>query len=131
MNCTNVNIAMNRRDFFGRFALGLGGMALSGLINRDLLGASKPDSFKGILGQPHFAPKAKRIIYLFMSGGPSQHDLFDYKPLLKKLRGQDLPDSVRMGQRLTGMSANQATLPLAPSIFQFAQHGKSGAWISE
>ena len=66
-----------------------------------------------------------------MSGGPSQLDLFDYKPLLNKLNGQDLPDSVRMGQRLTGMSANQATLPLAGSIFKFAQHGQSGAWVSE
>ncbi|MEO6181619.1 MAG: DUF1501 domain-containing protein [Verrucomicrobiota bacterium] len=131
MNCTHVNFAMNRRDFFGRFALGIGGMALSGLMNRDLRAAAKVSPFKGILDQPHFAPKAKRIIYLFMSGGPSQHDLFDYKPLLKKLNGQDLPASVRMGQRLTGMSANQATLPMAGSIFEFAQHGKSGAWISE
>ncbi len=131
MNCTHVNFAMNRRDFFGRFALGLGGMALSGLMNRDLLGAPKSNAIKGILGQPHFAPKAKRIIYLFMSGGPSQLDLFDHKPLLKKLNGHDLPASVRMGQRLTGMSANQATLPIAASIFDFAQYGKSGAWISE
>ena len=131
MNCTHVNFAMNRRDFFGRFALGLGGMALSGLMSRDLLAAPNASAFKGILDQPHFAPKAKRVIYLFMSGGPSQLDLFDHKPLLKKLNGQDLPASVRMGQRLTGMSANQATLPMAGSIFEFAQHGKSGAWISE
>ena len=131
MNCTHVNFAMNRRDFFGRFALGLGGMALSGLMSRDLLAAPPANALKGILDQPHFAPKAKRVIYLFMSGGPSQLDLFDHKPLLKKLNGQDLPASVRMGQRLTGMSANQATLPMAGSIFEFAQHGKSGAWISE
>src|SRR5678815_5772305 len=129
MNCQHVNFQMNRRDFFGRFALGIGGMALFGLLNRDAAAAANP--FKGILDQPHFAPKAKRVIYLFMSGGPSQHDLFDYKPLLNKLNGQDLPASVRMGQRLTGMSGNQATLPLAGSLFKFAQHGQSGAWISD
>jgi hypothetical protein len=77
------------------------------------------------------APKAKRVIYLFMSGGPSQQDLFDYKPKLNELNGQELPDHVRRGQRLTGMSGNQATLPLAGSQFQFAQHGKSGAWVSD
>src|SRR5688572_19390119 len=106
MNCTHVNFEMNRRDFFGRFALGMGGMALFGLLNRDAEGAPPiaANPFKGILDKPHFVPKAKRIIYLFMSGGPSQHDLFDYKPLLNKLNGQDLPASVRMGQRLTGMS---------------------------
>ncbi|HXE56060.1 MAG TPA: DUF1501 domain-containing protein, partial [Tepidisphaeraceae bacterium] len=93
--------------------------------------AAASNPFKGILPAPHFAPKANRIIYLFMSGGPSQLDLFDYKPLLNKMNGQDLPASVRMGQRLTGMSANQATLPMAGSIFKFAQHGKSGAWLSE
>ena len=130
MNCDHVNFQMNRRDFFGRFALGMGGMALFSLLNRDARAAAV-NPFKGILDQPHFAPKAKRIIYLFMSGGPSQHDLFDYKPLLNKLNGQDLPESVRGGQRLTGMSGNQATLPLAGSIFKFAQHGQSGAWVSE
>ncbi len=130
MNCEHVNFQMNRRDFFGRFALGMGGMALFGLLNRDGRAAGL-NPFKGILDQPHFPPKAKRIIYLFMSGGPSQHDLFDYKPLLNKLNGQDLPESVRGGQRLTGMSGHQATLPLAGSIFKFAQHGQSGAWVSE
>jgi hypothetical protein len=132
MNCNHVNFQMNRRDFFGRFALGMGGMALFGLLNRDLWAApAAANPFRGILDRPHFAPKAKRVIYLFMSGGPSQHDLFDYKPLLNKLNGQDLPASVRMGQRLTGMSGNQATLPLAGSIFKFAQHGEAGAWVSE
>src|SRR5205814_2591503 len=130
---THMNFQMNRREFFGRFAFGLGGAALCGLFHRDALAApgAAVNPFKGILDQPHFAPKAKRIIYLFMSGGPSQHDLFDYKPLLNKMNGQDLPASVRMGQRLTGMSANQATLPLAGSIFKFGQHGESRAWVSE
>ena len=85
----------------------------------------------GVLKAFHFPPKAKRVIYLFMSGGPSQLDLFDYKPLLNQMNGKDLPESVRMGQRLTGMSANQATLPMAGSIFKFARHGNSGAWVSE
>src|SRR5438045_4048338 len=133
MNCSHINFQMNRRDFFGRFGLGLGGAALFGLINRNSSAAPPHASnpFQGVLNAPHFAPKAKRIIYLFMSGGPSQHDLFDYKPLLNKMNGQDLPASVRMGQRLTGMSANQATLPLAGSLFKFARHGQSGAWVSE
>ncbi len=132
MNCQHINFQMNQREFFGRFALGMGGMALFSLLNRDAFSAAQTvNPFKGILDQPHFAPKAKRIIYLFMSGGPSQHDLFDYKPLLNKLNGQDLPASVRMGQRLTGMSGNQATLPLAGSLFKFAQYGQSGAWVSD
>jgi hypothetical protein len=134
MTCAHINFQMNRRDFFGRFALGLGGMALAGLFERDALAgaAAKPaNPFQGILDAPHFVPKAKRIIYLFMSGGPSQHDLFDYKPLLNQRNGEDLPESVRMGQRLTGMTGQQARLPLAGSIFKFAQHGRSGAWVSE
>lgn len=80
---------------------------------------------------PHHAAKAKRVIFLFQHGGPSQLDLFDWKPNLAKVRGQDLPESVRQGQRLTGMTAYQATFPTAPTVFQFAQHGKSGAWLSE
>jgi hypothetical protein len=80
---------------------------------------------------PHFPPKAKRIIYLFQSGAPSQMELFDYKPRLVEFRGTELPDSIRMGQRLTGMTSTQSTFPVAPSLFQFAQHGNSGAWVSE
>ncbi|HEY2827790.1 MAG TPA: DUF1501 domain-containing protein, partial [Pirellulales bacterium] len=106
MNCSHVNFGMSRRDFFGRFAYGLGGAALFGLLGRDAsaAAASIQNPFKGILPSPHFPPKAKRIIYLFMAGGPSQLDLFDYKPLLNQRNGQDLPESVRMGQRLTGMT---------------------------
>ena len=115
----------------GRAGLGLGGVALAGLLNREAASGAPTNPFKGILDKPHLAPKAKRIIYLFMAGGPSQLDLFDHKPLLNEMNGQDLPDSVRMGQRLTGMSGNQATLPLAGSIFKFAKHGKSGAPVSE
>jgi hypothetical protein len=133
--CNNIDVSINRRDFLARCGLGLGGAALMSLLNRDALAtaSSRVDAnpFKGILPAPHLAPRAKRIIYLFMSGGPSQLDLFDHKPLLNKMNGQDLPASVRGGQRLTGMSANQATLPLAGSIFKFDRHGKSGAWMSE
>jgi hypothetical protein len=124
---------MNRRDFFGRFALGMGGMALSRLLGQSGFAATTKNEnpFKGILPAPHLPPKAKRIIYLFMSGGPSQLDLFDHKPLLNKMTGEDLPESVRMGQRLTGMTGFQARLPLAGSLFKFAKHGQSGATISE
>ena len=124
-----VDLALNRRAFFGQSALGLGTAALASLLGggRMALGAEAG----GVLPAPHFAPKAKRVISLFMSGGPSQHDLLDHKPLLNRLNGQDLPASVRMGQRLTGMSAHQATLPLAGSAFRFAQHGQGGAWFSE
>ena len=112
--------------------MGLGGVAVAGLFNHEARAAAPMENpFKGILPAPHLAPKANRIIYLFMSGGPSQLDLFDYKPLLNKLNGQDLPASVRMGQRLTGMSGNQATLPLAGSIFKFAQYGDCRAWVSD
>ena len=94
----------------------------------DLMASNqKPSGFAGILDAPHSLPKAKRVIYLFMSGGPSQIDLLDDKPMLRKMNGEDLPDSVRMGQRLTGMSANQAKLPMAGSIFKFTKHGQSGA----
>jgi hypothetical protein len=133
--CDNIDYSMNRRGFLGRLGLGLGGVAMMGLLNKgaaaDVARASSPNPFAGVMPAPHLAPKAKRIIYLFMSGGPAQQDLFDHKPLLNEMNGQDLPASVRMGQRLTGMSGNQATLPLAGSLFKFARHGKSGATVSE
>ena len=107
--------------------MGLGGIALADLLNTPRGVAADP----GILKGTHHLAKAKRFIYLFQSGGPSQLETFDYKPLLNEKNGEQLPDSVRNGQRLTGMSGNQATLPLAGSIFKFAQAGRSGAWISE
>jgi hypothetical protein len=125
---THINFEMNRRDFFGRFALGLGGAALSGLFRNT---AAELNPLSGILPSPHVTAKAKRIIYLFMSGGPSQLDLFDYKPKLNEMNGQDLPESIRKGQRLTTMTSNQARLPMAGSAFKFARHGKCGAWVSE
>ena len=132
MNCGHLNFDMTRRDFFGRFALGLGGAALAQLSGSSAFGAARSAKLdQGLPGFPNFAPRAKRIIYLFMSGGPAQMDLFDYKPELNRLHGQELPPSVRQGQRLTGMSSNQASLPLAGSAFKFRQHGRSGAWVSE
>ena len=104
-----------------------------GLLQRNQAAGSPAmaNPFAGILPATHIAPKAKRIIYLFMSGGPSQLDLFDHKPLLNQRNGEDLPDSVRRGQRLTGMSANQAALPMAGSVFKFGRHGQSGMTVSE
>lgn len=121
---------LSRRSFLQRAAMGFGGIALAQLLQSEgLLGAIAGETTP--LPGPHFAPKAKRVIYLFQSGGPSQLDLFDYKPLLNQRNGEQLPDSVRQGQRLTGMSANQSSIPMAGSIFGFKQHGQSGAWMSE
>jgi hypothetical protein len=117
-------IEITRRHFFSRSATGLGMAALAHLLSRDA-GAT------GLPGLPHFPPKAKRVIYLFQHGAPSQLDLFDYKPNLVQRRGEDLPDSVRMGQRLTGMTAYQTKFPTAPSLFRFDRYGQSGAWLSE
>jgi hypothetical protein len=122
-------LAMTRRQFFGQSAAGIGVAALASLLNGDV--AAAPEQTGGLPGLPHFRPRARRIIYLFQSGAPSQMDLFDHKPKLHDLRGTELPASVRMGQRLTGMTATQATFPVAPSKFTFARHGRSGALVSE
>jgi hypothetical protein len=117
-----------------RAGIGLGSLALGSLLDR---GAARGESVRsaaelgGLSGLPHFAPRAKRVIYLLQSGAPSQLDLFDYKPAIQEKRGIELPDSVRMGQRITTMTSGQKSLPVAPSIFKFAQHGQSGAWLSE
>ena len=126
-------LRLTRRHFFGRSASGIGMAALAGLLRQDLRAENLPGkkAHGGLPGLPHFAPKAKCVVYLFQSGGPSQMELFDYKPRLTEFQGQDLPDSVRKGQRLTGMSATQSSFPVVPSKFQFAQYGKSGAWVSE
>src|SRR6185369_10790240 len=122
---------LSRRHFLRNFGMGLGGIALAQLLGQDGFANATTPEHRGMPGAPHFAPKARRIIYLFMAGGPSQLETFDYKPLLNQRNGEDLPESVRMGQRLTGMSGNQAVLPLAGSIYKFQQHGKAGAWVSE
>jgi hypothetical protein len=124
---------LSRRKFLDRFGLGLGGIALAHLVNpvRTLGEAATSPPPGGMPAGPHFPARAGRIIYLFMAGGPSQLETFDYKPLLNERNGEDLPESVRMGQRLTGMSGNQAKLPLAGSIYKFQRHGQCGAWVSE
>jgi hypothetical protein len=119
-------LELTRRHFFSRTATGIGGAALASLLGPDLGAATGARP-----GLPHFAPKAKRVIYLFQSGGPSQMELFDYKPRLVEFQGQNLPESVRQGQRLTEMSATQSSFPVVPSRYRFAQHGQSGAWVSE
>ncbi|MDX2249005.1 MAG: DUF1501 domain-containing protein [Bacteroidia bacterium] len=135
-NCKNINLTYTRRDFLSRTTLGLGALAFGSLLSPGMLwGKDSPlissDPSKGILGSPHFPAKAKRVIYLFQSGAPSQLESFDYKPLLKERNGQELPESVRKGQRLTGMTSGQKSFPLAGSQFAFSQYGQSGAWVSE
>jgi hypothetical protein len=127
---TNHPYCASRRSFLNQVGGGLVGCALASLVASETR-ADAPSRVGGLPDVPHFPPKAKRVIYLFQSGGPAQQDLFDYKPLLNKKHGEELPDSVRRGQRLTTMSGNQASLPLAGSVFRFAQHGQSGAWLSE
>lgn len=121
-----------RRAFLRHSGLGLGSIALSSLLS-ERVQAEKLDiaGGGGDMKEYHHPPKAKRVIYLFMSGGPSHLDLYDYKPLLNERQGEQLPDSVRGGQRLTGMSGNQSSIPLVGSPFKFSQHGPSGAWYSE
>jgi hypothetical protein len=122
---------LSRRRVLGQFGMGLGGMALAHLVNPPAaFGALSQD--RGVLGgQLHHPARARRVIYLFMAGGPSQMETFDYKPLLNSRNGEELPDSVRKGQRLTGMSGNQSSLPLAGAQFGFHQHGRNGTWVSD
>ncbi len=130
--CNEYRLMLTRRQLFGRMAAGIGTAALASLLNPELFAApEKKVVFNGALKEPHFAPKAKRVIYLFQSGAPSHIDLFDYKPQLQKYHGIELPESVRMGQRLTGMTSGQKTKPVAATIFKFNQHGKCGMWLSE
>ncbi len=133
---------MTRRHFFGRASgIGFGSAALASLMAETAGAGGIADQVKprpttgpasgGLPGLPHFAPKAKRAIYLFMNGGPSQMDLFDYKPKMDGWFDKDLPDSIRQGQRLTTMTSGQSRFPIAPSKYKFARHGKSGMWVSE
>lgn len=126
---------LSRRQFFAGAGLAMGSVALN-LLAPKLQAAAKRDALAarvhpGLPYLPHFAPTAKRIIYLHMNGGPSQLDTFDYKPGLEKEFDKDLPESIRQGQRITTMTSGQTRFPTAPSIFKFAQHGQSGAWVSE
>ncbi len=121
---THDPLSITRRHFFERAGAAVGIASLASLLSDDISAAESA-------GFPNFEPKAKRVIYLFQSGAPSQMDLFDYKPGLVDLRATELPDSIRQGQRLTGMTSTQASFPIAPSMFKFAQHGGCGAWLSE
>jgi len=135
MNCNDrdffglddaTRLALSRRTFLKRSAGGIGLAALGSILAPTAF-AGKPEA----PGFPNFTPKAKKIIYLFQSGAPSQMDLFDPKPGMDKFRAQDLPASIRQGQRLTTMTSGQKSFPVAPSIFKFKQHGQSGLWFSE
>ncbi len=134
--CHDFLNQLTRRQFFSGAGLAMGGVALNWLAPR-LHGAARPPNpldarvHPPLGGFPHFAPKAKRIIYLHMNGGPSQLDTFDYKPALSDKFDVELPESIRQGQRITTMTSGQTRFPVAPSIFNFAQHGQSGAWVSD
>ena len=122
----------NRRHFLSKLSLGLGSVALGSLLIPDLLSGrsgSKQEDF--LAGIPHFAPKAKRVIYLFQNGAPSQLESFDFKPKLREMWGEELPDSIRQGQRLTGMTSSQTSFPLVGSLYDFQQYGQARAWVSE
>jgi hypothetical protein len=122
---------LNRRTFL-KLTGGVGITALFSLLGGEAFAAQGPNHrIGGLTGVPHFKPKANRVIYLHQSGAPSQLDLFDYKPGLADKRSENLPDSIRNGQRLTGMTSGQKTFPVAPSIFKFKQHGSNGIWLSE
>ena len=139
--CTgHDNSLFGRRQFLSRFGMGVGAFALCDLLGQDGVLAQDVEEdesavaeqvLSGVLERLHHPAKAKRIIFLFQAGGPSQLDLFDYKPVLNERHGEELPDEVRDGQRLTGMSGNQSSLPLVGTPFKFEQHGESGAWFSE
>src|SRR6201989_2366336 len=121
--------AITRRHFFGRGALGLGTAALASLLPGRADAGESLSPTGGLPGLPHFAPKAKRAIYLFMNGGPAQMDLWGYKPRMQEWFDKDLPESVRKGQRLTTMTSGQARFPIAPSKFKFVRAGNCGTWV--
>ena len=124
-----IQDALNRRLFLRHGSTTIGATALATLMNPSGSAGAAPEI--GLPQFPNYAAKAKRIIYLFQSGAPSQMDLFDPKPMLAERRGEDLPASIRLGQRLTTMTSGQSTFPVAPSIFKFAQHGECGMWMSD
>jgi hypothetical protein len=126
-----VRAELTRRALLGRSARGLGGLALSSLLGRDLFARAAADASGGLPGLPHFAPRAKRVIYLFMSGAPSHMDLFDEKPLLREREGEELPPSVRGGQRITGMTSTQTSFPVVGPAYGFRDYGACAMRMSE
>jgi uncharacterized protein (DUF1501 family) len=133
--CTSQPIPLARRQFLRAGGVSLGAAALASLLSgesrSETQGASARKKLPGLAGLPHHKPRAKSVIFLCQSGAPSQMDLFDYKPALAERQGEELPESIRMGQRLTTMTSEQKTKPLTPSLFKFQRHGQSGAWVSE
>jgi hypothetical protein len=127
----DIALQETRRHFFARGAHAIGWASLASLLGKDSIGLANQGQGQGLPGRSHFPGKAKHVIYLHMVGGPSQMDLYDYKPEMKEWFDKELPDSIRMGQRLTTMTSGQARFPVAPSKYKFAQHGKSGMWVSE
>ncbi|MGB1815368.1 MAG: DUF1501 domain-containing protein, partial [Rubripirellula sp.] len=123
--------ALTRRAFFSRTSCGIGAAALASLGTEESGAASRKTPTGGLAGLPHHQPQARRAIYLFMSGAPSQMDMWDHKPKMADWYDKDLPDSIRQGQRLTTMTSGQARFPIAPSIYKFAPHGSSGTMVSE
>jgi Protein of unknown function (DUF1501) len=131
-NLLEHGLSINRRKFLSRLSLGIGSVALGSLLIPDLFSGGKGDSDADFIpGIPNFAPKAKRVIYLFQDGAPSQLESFDYKPKLREMMGQELPPSVRGSQILTGMTAKQTSFPLVGSFYDFKQYGQTGAWVSD
>ena len=124
-------LAMTRRHFFGGAAMGLGSAVAASMFPAQVQAGPAAHSVGGLPELPHFAPKAKRAIYLFMNGGPAQHDMWDYKPKLQAMFNEDLPESIRNGQRLTTMTSEQKRFPIAPTKYKFQQHGNAGTWVSE
>src|SRR5581483_2939092 len=123
---------LTRRHFFAAGSQAIGWAALASLLDAETArAAGTRTGFGAALSQTHHPARAKNVIYLHMVGGPAQMDLYDYKPVMQEWYDKDLPDSVRMGQRLTTMTSGQARFPIAPSKYKFAQHGKSGMWVSE
>src|SRR5579862_785006 len=122
----HYRLLQTRRQFFGRTASGIGIAALASLLDQERIRADEPTARPGVLRALHHAPKAKRVIYLFMSGGPSHIDLIDYKPALRRHHGEELPASIRMGQRITGMTSGQRSYPCVAPMFRFARLGQAG-----
>ena len=128
-------ILQTRRQLLLNGARGLGGMALGAMLSQDAMGAKQAAqglaTNGGVLGQTHFPAKAKRVIYLFFSGGPSHIDLFDFKPAMRKFHGEELPDSIRNGQRITGMTSGQKSFPCVAPMFKFQKYGQAQTYVSE
>ena len=134
MNPFDLYQSHTRRQMIGLGARGLGALGAASLLNPSILNAATTQAsqgFSGTLNGPHFKPTAKRVIYLFLSGGPSHIDMYDYHPEMRDFHGTELPDSIRNGQRITGMTSGQSSFPCVAPMFEFSKHGQNGSWFSE